>query len=65
MSYVSLYICDICKADGYLRKAIASYEGDNQKEFHCCKKHLKDVTQANLPISYLNQPSLEVNCLRI
>lgn len=60
MVLVSLYICDTCKVDGYLRKAVASYIGDNKQEFHCCKKHLSFVVQEGLEISYLVQPPLEI-----
>lgn len=63
MSKVTLYICDFCKTDGYLKKAVASYNGDDSKEFHVCKKHLKDVKQAGFEIHYLSQ-SLEVSCLK-
>lgn len=47
MALVSLYICDICKADGYLRKAVESYEGDDKQVFHCCKKH-RELPNADL-----------------
>lgn len=64
MAFVSLYICDICKADGYLRKAVVSYEGDNQQIFHSCKKHLKEIVHENKSLIYLAQPSIEIDCLK-
>ena len=57
MAYITLCVCDLCKADGRRRSAIAYYYGENDQEFHCCKQHKKIVEEAGFETILLSTDS--------